>query len=125
MQTITSTLEQNASGIENLCPVCGYEMEYPPGDYKICPSCGTEFGVNDVNSSTAELREAWLKTGPAWWSPVDALPERWNPKEQLRRMLSHQSKSPRLLRKHQSIVSVDVVLTRSANRRFELSIRGL
>jgi|HubBroStandDraft_1064217.scaffolds.fasta_scaffold03542_6 hypothetical protein len=25
--------------IKHICPVCGYEMEYPPVAYNICPSC--------------------------------------------------------------------------------------
>jgi len=69
--------------IENMCPVCGYEMEAPPRDYRICPSCGTEFGVNDMNASIAELREAWMKTGPSWWSKTDAPPTEWDPIKQM------------------------------------------
>jgi len=68
---------------ENKCPVCGYEMEAPPKDYRICPSCGTEFGVHDVNASIAELREAWMKTGPKWWSRTDAVPPNWDPIAQM------------------------------------------
>ncbi len=70
--------------IENLCPVCGYEMEAPPMDYRICPSCGTEFGVSDVNASIAELRDVWMQTGPAWWSTSDPKPTNWDPLEQMR-----------------------------------------
>lgn len=69
--------------IENQCPVCGYEMEAPPRDYRICPSCGTEFGVNDANASIAELRDAWMKTGPRWWSKTDAQPTGWDPLTQM------------------------------------------
>lgn len=69
--------------IENTCPVCGYEMEAPPKDYRICPSCGTEFGVSDVNASIAELRESWMGTGPKWWSRVDAMPANWDPIDQM------------------------------------------
>jgi hypothetical protein len=68
---------------ENLCPVCGYEMEAPPRDYRICPSCGTEFGVHDVNSTIADLREAWMKTGPRWWSRTDSVPANWDPISQM------------------------------------------
>jgi transposase len=68
---------------KNLCPVCGYEMEDPPRDYNICPSCGTEFGHHDVNASIAELRAAWLGTGPKWWSTVDPKPVNWDPFRQL------------------------------------------
>jgi len=69
--------------IENLCPVCGYEMEAPPKDYRICPSCGTEFGLHDANASIAELREAWMKTGPKWWSKTDPQPINWDPLTQM------------------------------------------
>lgn len=67
----------------NICPVCGYLMEDPPKNYNICPSCGTEFGYHDVNSSIAELRAAWLRTGPHWWSPADPEPYNWDPYLQL------------------------------------------
>ena len=80
---------------ENLCPVCGYEMEAPPQDYRTCPSCGTEFGVHDVNATIAELRDAWLQTGPKWWSPVDPQPEHWKPFEQLARIkISDELRTP-------------------------------
>lgn len=72
--------------IENLCPVCGYEMEDPPRDNNICPSCGTEFGLHDVNASIPELREAWIKRGPVWWSVTDPQPVGWNPFAQLARL---------------------------------------
>jgi hypothetical protein len=68
---------------ENSCPVCGYLMEAPPKDYRICPSCGTEFGIHDVNATIAELREAWMKTGPRWWSKTDAIPADWDPITQM------------------------------------------
>jgi len=67
----------------NLCPVCGYEMQDPPRDYNICPCCGAEFGHHDVNASIPDLRSAWLRTGPKWWSTVTPAPENWNPLEQL------------------------------------------
>jgi hypothetical protein len=69
--------------IENFCPVCGYEMAVPPKNYNICSSCGTEFGVHDVNASIAELREAWMKTGPKWWSKTAPQPEKWDPINQM------------------------------------------
>jgi hypothetical protein len=72
--------------VANLCPVCGYGLEEPPQDYNVCPSCGTEFGINDENSSIEELREAWIKTGPKWWSVSDPQPEQWDPYEQLGRL---------------------------------------
>lgn len=63
---------------ENLCPVCGFQMEAPPKQYRICPSCGTEFGLHDANASIADLRDAWLRTGPKWWSKTDAQPTNWD-----------------------------------------------
>jgi hypothetical protein len=69
--------------IENRCPVCGFEMEAPPRDYRICSSCGTEFGVSDVNASIAELRDAWITTGPRWWSKTDPKPVDWDPITQM------------------------------------------
>src|SRR5882672_7484629 len=63
---------------ENLCPVCGFEMEAPPKDYRICPPCGTEFGVSDANATIAELRDAWMSTGPIWWSDSDSRPDNWD-----------------------------------------------
>jgi hypothetical protein len=70
----------------NLCPVCGFRMRYPPKDWHICPSCGTEFGYEDVGRTYSQLREQWLHSGPkgpAWWSPVDPQPEGWDPVEQM------------------------------------------
>jgi hypothetical protein len=71
------------SDVQNLCLVCGYEMDDPPRDYNVCPSCGTEYGVNDVNASYEQLRQAWIATGPAWWSKTDPQPENWSPSRQL------------------------------------------
>jgi hypothetical protein len=67
----------------NQCPVCGYEMEAPPKDYRICPSCGTEFGLHDVNATIADLRDGWLGTGPKWWSKTDQQPINWDPLAQM------------------------------------------
>lgn len=76
---------------EYLCPVCGYQMQDPPRDYNICPSCGTEFGHHDVNASISDLRSAWLRTGPKWWSTVTPAPENWRPFEQLANLLGAQT----------------------------------
>lgn len=75
----------------NLCPVCGYEMQDPPRDYNICPSCGTEFGHHDVNASIPDLRSAWLRTGPKWWSTATPERENWNPFEQLAHLFDAQT----------------------------------
>lgn len=74
--------------IENLCPVCGFEMDVPPERYNICPSCGTEFGLHDANSSIQELRGLWIERGPEWWSQTDPRPTNWNPFAQLARVLT-------------------------------------
>jgi len=53
------------------CPVCFYnELEESPASpsYEVCPSCGTEFGVDDVGMSWAELRQDWMDGGCKWWS---------------------------------------------------------
>lgn len=71
---------------EQLCTVCGYEMEEGPRDYNICPSCGTEFGIHDINSSIVNLRSAWLSTGPQWHSTVVREPQGWEPIRQLTRI---------------------------------------
>jgi cobalamin biosynthesis protein CbiD len=65
-------------------------MEEPPEQYNICASCGTEFGVHDVNASIEELRVAWLKTGLKWFSAVDPEPQDWNPYIQVRRAIEAQ-----------------------------------
>lgn len=68
------------------CPVCGFRMRDEPDNYNICPSCGTEFNLHDLNSSIEDLRAAWLATGPKWWAActAEAEPEGWNPMEQLK-----------------------------------------
>jgi hypothetical protein len=73
----------------NMCPVCGYYMEEAPENYNVCPSCGTEFGLHDVNSSVPELQAAWLRSGedgPRWWSRFDDPPPRWDPRKQFERV---------------------------------------
>lgn len=41
------------------CPVCAYDaLTTAPVDLSICPSCGTQFGYDDVGRSHKELREA-------------------------------------------------------------------
>jgi len=64
---------------ETNCPVCGYEMTEGPRHFNICPSCGTEFGLHDVNASIDELRAAWIAAGPQWYSRVLPEPEGWQP----------------------------------------------
>jgi hypothetical protein len=66
------------------CPVCAYAaLKYPPEDFTICPSCGTEFGYHDSNKSNAELRAAWVERGLPWSSRVIERPVGWNGLRQL------------------------------------------
>lgn len=66
------------------CPVCGYaQLEFPPEDFTICPSCGTEFGYQDTSRSHATLRQEWIAGGLQWHSRVENPPPRWNPYWQL------------------------------------------
>jgi hypothetical protein len=66
-----------------ICPVCGYFLEFPPSDFNICPSCGTEFGYSDSGHSYDELRWNWFRHGAAWSSTVDKRPKGWDPLFQL------------------------------------------
>ncbi len=64
------------------CPVCFYnEMEDAPRDYNICECCGTEFGSDDEEHSTEELRAHWLAQGATWFFGTE--PRGWNPYVQL------------------------------------------
>lgn len=67
-----------------ICPVCGYnQLRYPPEDYTICPSCGTEFGYHDFSKSHEELRNLWFANGAYWHSSIISKPKNWNPYLQL------------------------------------------
>ena len=72
------------------CPVCGYAaLEEPTVDlmgeptYAICPSCGTQFGADDLARSHVELRSDWIAAGAAWWTESKAMPSGWSASEQL------------------------------------------
>jgi hypothetical protein len=66
------------------CPICYYpKLQFPPADYNICPSCGTEFGYDDFSKSAEELREEWIRGGAKWFSDTTRPPEGWNPYIQL------------------------------------------
>ena len=92
--------------IENMCPVCGYEMEDPPRDYNICPSCGTEFGLHDVYASLQDLRAAWLQAGPKWWSPTDPVPQDWKPWDQVARVLPKESQAVGIQKVYMGTVNI-------------------
>lgn len=64
------------------CPVCFYaRLPYPPADYHICPSCGTEFGNDDQYQTYAQLRNAWVSHGALWFFREP--PAGWDPWTQL------------------------------------------
>lgn len=66
------------------CPVCGYRgLPEPPSNFSICPSCGTEFELDDAKMSHAQLRHAWISSGAHWFSRVRPHPNDWNPWFQL------------------------------------------
>ena len=55
--------------MSNACPVCFYNnLHFPPDNFEICPSCGTEFGNDDFECSHEELRQIWIEGGCKWWS---------------------------------------------------------
>jgi hypothetical protein len=58
--------------------VCGYsKLERPPADFTICPSCGTEFELDDEICSHEELRRVWLRCGAPWFSETEHPPHGW------------------------------------------------
>ena len=67
----------------NICPVCGYPLQWPAADFHICPSCGTEFGYDDAGRTHDDLRAAWIQAGSHWWSTATPAPLNWNPGIQL------------------------------------------
>jgi len=75
-----------------LCPVCGFTMEKTPADFNICPSCGTEFGNDNLDWTFSELRQAWLDNGAQWWSESTHAPNGWNPIEQVLRVIAVSTK---------------------------------
>ena len=61
------------------CPVCGYsQMQFPPTDNNICPSCGIEFGYDDFSRTHQLLRNEWLARGAHWFSSTTYPPFLWN-----------------------------------------------
>jgi len=64
------------------CPVCGFpDLEFPPQDHTICPSCGTQFGYDDVGHSHIDLRKLWIWEGAPWF--LENPPPHWDPWMQL------------------------------------------
>jgi hypothetical protein len=65
------------------CPICGFRFDHPIVDFDICPSCGTEFGIDTVDHTVKELRDIWIANGLTWQSGVDLPPKNWNAYSQL------------------------------------------
>jgi hypothetical protein len=75
-----------------LCPVCGYpDLHAAPWENdapsdEICPSCGTQFGYDDVAGGDEsrrariwrERRETWKSNGLTWFSRGTPQPANWN-----------------------------------------------
>jgi hypothetical protein len=85
----------------NICPVCGCELDFIPWDDdipadEICPSCGIQFGYDDVPSASGnegtreeiytQWREKWILNGMRWYSQGRTPPDNWNPKAQLEKL---------------------------------------
>lgn len=73
---------------KHVCPVCGFDgLKEPPYDkvgepsYEICPCCGFEFGFDQ--SSYAEFRDSWIKSGAQWYM-LKQKPKAWNLQKQLK-----------------------------------------
>ena len=74
------------------CRVCGYDFgvvvwgesdETPMHGY-ICPCCGAQVGLEDINYRGVQLyRTAWLENGAKWFQPRER-PEDWDLFEQLK-----------------------------------------
>jgi hypothetical protein len=78
--------EEGGKGNMHICPVCGYnKLEFPPKDFTICPSCGTEFGYQDATVSHSVLRQRWISKGMLWHSRVVDQPLFWDANQQLLR----------------------------------------
>ena len=81
------------------CPVCGYDLGFEPweGDTssdEICPSCGIQFGYDDVPAGGGlqgtpqdiyeQWRSTWIEQGMPWFSVGRLPPQAWNPQQQLK-----------------------------------------
>ena len=86
------------AAVKHLCPVCGYELGFPPWrdaspSDEICPSCGIQFGYTDAAGGDAarraltysKWRTEWIAAGMPWRSRSQP-PEGWDPVAQLRRL---------------------------------------
>lgn len=73
------------------CPICGYKGlnelpydEFGEPSYEICPSCGFEYGFDDLSEgiSFEEYRKKWILEGSKWfWKK--SKPKNWTLTKQL------------------------------------------
>jgi len=62
-----------------MCPVCGFKfLRDDSMNHGICPSCGTQFGYDDVSISHEALRSAWLNDGAQWFDTSMRPPANWD-----------------------------------------------
>src|SRR5262249_14574738 len=61
--------------------------------WTICPSCGTQFGYDDlapddisIETVWADLRAQWIHSGPEWFDPQIPRPSDWDPFKQVTRL---------------------------------------
>jgi hypothetical protein len=67
-----------------ICPVCGYGyLDEDAMNHDVCPSCGTEFGYDDIGMSHEELRKEWLSSGGKWFDRSISPPSHWDPWNQV------------------------------------------
>lgn len=85
------------------CPVCGFAMANPPLDFNICPSCGTEFGNDDVEWTVEQLRAAWFDSGSRWWSRAQPRPKGWKAYQQVLRVIPPSTSTENLLEMQPSL----------------------
>jgi hypothetical protein len=85
----------------NICPVCGYNGLHEPAynhfdcaSFGICPSCGTEFGLDDARKSHESLRDEWVARGAPSWSGARKPPAGWDPVAQLRSLTGSTPSAP-------------------------------
>lgn len=84
-----SSNEYNDVMIEFTCPICGFDKlsnphidAYGCASFDVCPSCGNEFGYDDVTTPHALLRQRWIDNGKKWWC-IHGIPLNWDAGKQL------------------------------------------
>src|SRR5258708_25294300 len=100
---------------KHVCPVCGFLLKYSPTDFNICPSCGVEFGADDVDHSIYELQQLWINRGMPWSSPISPRPAGFNPVEQFARLNAPPAIDPASVADVISMYQVKVPRTKSTS----------